>query len=28
VRDGMVYMNELPGLGIQIDWAFVKKHRV
>lgn len=27
VRDGMVYLSELPGLGIEIDWAFVKKHR-
>ena len=27
VRDGMVYMNDLPGLGIDIDWGFVKKHR-
>jgi D-galactarolactone cycloisomerase len=27
VRDGMVYLNELPGWGIDIDWAFVAKHR-
>ena len=27
VRDGMVYLSELPGLGVEIDWAFVKKHR-
>jgi D-galactarolactone cycloisomerase len=26
-RDGKVYMNELPGLGVEIDWAFVNKHR-
>jgi hypothetical protein len=23
----MVYLNELPGLGVEIDWSFVKKHR-
>jgi L-alanine-DL-glutamate epimerase-like enolase superfamily enzyme len=28
VRGGMVYLNELPGLGIDVDWAFVNKHRV
>lgn len=27
VRNGMVHLNDLPGLGIEIDWAFVKKHR-
>jgi L-alanine-DL-glutamate epimerase-like enolase superfamily enzyme len=27
VRDGMVYLNDLPGLGVEIDWAFVNKHR-
>jgi L-alanine-DL-glutamate epimerase-like enolase superfamily enzyme len=27
VRDGMVHLNDLPGLGIEIDWAFVDKHR-
>ncbi len=27
VRHGMVYLNALPGLGIEIDWAFVNKHR-
>jgi L-alanine-DL-glutamate epimerase-like enolase superfamily enzyme len=26
VRNGMVYLNALPGLGIEIDWAFVNKH--
>jgi D-galactarolactone cycloisomerase len=27
VRDGKVYLSQLPGLGVEIDWAFVKKHR-
>ena len=27
VRGGMVHLNELPGLGVDIDWAFVNKHR-
>jgi L-alanine-DL-glutamate epimerase-like enolase superfamily enzyme len=27
VHHGMVHLNDLPGLGIEIDWAFVKKHR-
>jgi D-galactarolactone cycloisomerase len=27
VHDGMVYLNERPGLGVDIDWAFVNKHR-
>jgi len=27
VRNGMVYLNDLPGLGVEIDWAFVKKHQ-
>jgi D-galactarolactone cycloisomerase len=27
VRNGMAYLSDLPGFGIDIDWAFVKKHR-
>jgi D-galactarolactone cycloisomerase len=27
VRDGMVHLNESPGFGIDIDWAFINKHR-
>jgi L-alanine-DL-glutamate epimerase-like enolase superfamily enzyme len=27
VRNGMVHLNTLPGLGIEIDWGFVQKHR-
>ncbi len=27
VRDSYVYMNEKPGFGYEIDWAFVEKHR-
>jgi L-alanine-DL-glutamate epimerase-like enolase superfamily enzyme len=27
VRNGMVHLNALPGFGIEIDWAFVTKHR-
>jgi D-galactarolactone cycloisomerase len=27
VRDGMLHLNDLPGLGIEVDWAFVDKHR-
>jgi L-alanine-DL-glutamate epimerase-like enolase superfamily enzyme len=27
VRNGMVHLNDLPGFGVEIDWAFVKKHR-
>jgi L-alanine-DL-glutamate epimerase-like enolase superfamily enzyme len=27
VQSGMVHLNNLPGLGIDIDWSFVKKHR-
>jgi D-galactarolactone cycloisomerase len=26
-RDGMLYLNDSPGLGIDIDWSFVKKHQ-
>jgi L-alanine-DL-glutamate epimerase-like enolase superfamily enzyme len=26
VRDGMLHLNDLPGFGIEVDWAFVKKH--
>jgi D-galactarolactone cycloisomerase len=27
MRDGMLYLNDLPGLGVDIDWGFVKKHQ-
>ena len=27
VRNGMLYLNDLPGFGIEIDWGFVKKHQ-
>ena len=27
VHNGMVHLNDMPGLGIAIDWAFVKKHQ-
>ncbi len=27
VRDGYVHLNDKPGFGVEIDWAFVKKHR-
>jgi L-alanine-DL-glutamate epimerase-like enolase superfamily enzyme len=27
VRNGMVYLREAPGLGVEIDWTFVKKYR-
>lgn len=27
VRDSHVHLNERPGFGIEIDWAFVAKHR-
>ncbi|MGW8183934.1 MAG: mandelate racemase/muconate lactonizing enzyme family protein [Burkholderiales bacterium] len=27
VRDGYVHLNDKPGFGIEIDWAFVRKHR-
>jgi D-galactarolactone cycloisomerase len=27
MRDGMLYLNDLPGLGVDIDWSFVKKHQ-
>lgn len=27
VRNGMLYLNDLPGFGIAIDWGFVKKHQ-
>jgi D-galactarolactone cycloisomerase len=27
VHHGMVHLNDLPGFGIDIDWAFVQKHR-
>ncbi|MBM3341113.1 MAG: mandelate racemase/muconate lactonizing enzyme family protein [Betaproteobacteria bacterium] len=26
VRDSHVYMNDKPGFGIEIDWAFAKRH--
>ncbi len=26
VRDSYVYMNDLPGFGIEIDWGFAKTH--
>jgi len=26
VRDGMVYLNDLPGFGTEIDWDYVEKH--
>lgn len=27
MRDGMLYLNDLPGLGVDIDWGFVKQHQ-
>jgi L-alanine-DL-glutamate epimerase-like enolase superfamily enzyme len=27
VRDGRLHLNDLPGFGVDIDWAFVKKHQ-
>lgn len=27
VRNGRLYLNDLPGFGIDIDWGFVKKHQ-
>lgn len=27
VHHGMVHLNDLPGFGLEIDWAFVQKHR-
>ena len=28
VRDGRLHLNDRPGFGVDIDWAFVKKHQV
>jgi L-alanine-DL-glutamate epimerase-like enolase superfamily enzyme len=27
VRGGRLHLNDLPGFGVDIDWAFVKKHQ-
>jgi hypothetical protein len=27
MRDGMLYLNDLPGFGVDIDWSFVKQHQ-
>ena len=27
VRGGMVHLNDLPGVGTEIDWGYVEKHR-
>lgn len=27
MRDGLLHLNDLPGFGVEVDWAFVKRHQ-
>jgi L-alanine-DL-glutamate epimerase-like enolase superfamily enzyme len=28
IKNGYLYLNEMPGFGYEIDWEFVDKYRV